>query len=302
MTFRDEAGPVLHQGRRVPSARLSGEGTYVLFGPAQPIVTEAMAAIIDPQLPSWIKATLSRSVPQILARYAAALGPPPGPRPTIMVSWAGPTPKLSSMGGSVLRGLIIMTYEGHGLLDPEPRIARRGLWFIAHESAHFWLGQAVRREFSRDAWITEGGADLLAVRTVAALDSTYDWRAELQSEINDCVSLSAGRAVASAEERNEHRAYYACGAVFGLVAEAVSRRPFIEHVRTLIDANRADGVLTRAEWLAALDHASGDPSLSADIARMLDEGAVDPKAMIASLFTRAGVPHTRGFDGMPTLR
>lgn len=301
VTFRDQAGPVLHQGRRVASATLKDEGTYVLFGPAQPIVTDAMTAIIDPALPPWIKASLSRSVPQILARYAAALGPPPGPRPTVMVSWAGPTPKVSSMGGSVLPGLIIMTYEGQGVLDAGRGMAHRGLWFIGHESAHFWLGQAVRYEFSRDAWIMEGGASLLAVRTVAAIDPDYVWRAELQSYINDCVSLSAGRGVASAQERNEHRAYYACGAVFGLVAEGASRKTFVGFIRPLIEASREDRVLTRGEWLAELTRVSGDASLAADIERLLDKGAENPKAAIASLFARAGVDHRLGPDGTPML-
>ena len=48
---------------------------------------------------------------------------------------------------------------------------------------------------------------------------------------------------------------------------------------------------TRAEWLDALSRVSGDPSLAQTIDRMLDQGAADPAAEIASLFRRAGVPH-----------
>lgn len=70
--------------------------------------------------------------------------------------------------------------------------------------------------------------------------------------IAECAQPSQGRGVSSGEERDEHRAYYACGTVFGLVAEASSRRPFSAFVRDLIDRNRADRVVTRAEWLDAL--------------------------------------------------
>ena len=35
--------------------------------------------------------------------------------------------------------------------------------------------------------------------------------------------------------------------------------------------------------------------------RLLDEGAADPKAAIASLFTRAGLRFARGEDGTPRL-
>ena len=188
------------------------------------------------------------------------------------------------------------------MLDEDESARGSSLWFIAHEAAHFWLGQAVRYETVRDSWITEGGADLLAIRTVPEVYPAYDWRAELQKEIDDCAALSAGRGIATAFEREEFRAYYACGAVFALVAEAASRQPFTRFVRTLVDANRADGVLTRAEWLAELDRVSGDPSLSRDIGRLLDQGADDPKTAIASLFDRAGIPYGRAEDGMPRLR
>lgn len=304
LTFRDAGGEVLHGGRRLARAVLrddDGDGTYIFFGPARPLVTEAMAAVIDPALPQWIRAALVRSVPDIMARYAAALGPAPGPVPTIFVSWAGPTSGLSSMGGSTLQGMIVMTYEGEGVVAENVEARQGGLWFIAHEAAHFWLGNAVRYRYSREAWITEGGADLLAIRMVAAVDPTYDGRAALNRAIAECIELAEGAGVESAEERNEHRAYYACGAVFGLVAEAASRRPFVEFVRALLDGNRADRTVGRAEWLAALDRGAGDPSLSRAIERLLDEGAEDPGEALADLFTRAGIAFTRGEDGVPVL-
>jgi hypothetical protein len=305
MAFHDAAGPALLAGRRVAEARLrddGGDGTYVLFGPLQPIVSDAMAEIIDPQLPGWIRETLGREVPEILGRYAATLGPAPGPRPTIMVSWGGPAAGVTSMGGSVLPGLITMAYEGDRLLAETPAARGYGLWFIAHESAHFWLGNAVHTQYSRESWITEGGADLLAFRTVAAVDPTYDWRGAIDQSIRDCASLSAGRGIADAEARNEQRAYYACGAVFALVAEAASRRPFIEFVRQLLADNRADQIVSRADWLALLDRVSHDPSLSRDIGALLDHGSTDPKAAIAALFTRAGIAFVAGPDGLPRMR
>jgi hypothetical protein len=301
-TFRDEAGPILQAGRRVPSASLDDEdGTYVLFGPADPVVSAGIATIIDPALPSWLRDALARDTPAILGRLAAALGPPPGTEPMLMVSWAGPTPRRVSMTGSVLPNLLQMTFEGEGVLRENAGLRDHALWFIAHESAHFWLGEAVTYQYARDQWITEGGADLLAFRFVSEVDAAYDGRAELQKAIDDCIQLSTGHGVASAEDRNEQRAYYACGTVFGLVAEAASHRPFGAFVRRLVDENRGDRVLTREEWLAGLDRVSHDPSLSADIARLLDQGAADPAALIASLFTRAGIRFALAENGRPRL-
>jgi len=162
----------------------------------------------------------------------------------------------------------------------------------------------VRYQFARDAWITEGGADLMAVRGFKALDPAYDARAELQTEVDDCIDLSRNKPVAEAGERGEHRAYYACGAVFAMAAEGAQKRrdggDWFDFLHPVLAANRGDGVLTRAEWLDALTRVSGDPSLAATIERMLDQGAADPGAEIAALFRRTGVPH-RVENGKVTL-
>ena len=299
--LRDQAGPVWLRGKRSAVANTDDKNTYVFFGNLLPIETPAMVGFIDPQLPEWIRGSLAQSIPDILARYTQELGPPPGMKPTIMLSWAGPTPGLTSRAGSVLPGLIMLTYEGSGVLSEDEAARIGGLQFIAHEAAHFWLGQTVAYEYARDAWITEGGADLLAMRLTALEHPAYDWRADFNKSIEDCVNLTRRRGIESARERNENRAYYACGAVFGLIAESASGRSFFTFVKRIVDANRVDGIVSRAEWLAALDAASGKPDLSRDIARMLDRGVPDPKAFIAELFTRAGVVHSVDAEGMPRL-
>jgi hypothetical protein len=300
--FRDAAGPVLLDGKRVAVGETKASDTYVLFGTIRPLETPDLVAILDPQLPGWIRESLGPAVPRLLSRYTQELGPTREFKPTIMLSWAGPTPGLVSRGGSVLRGLIVMTYEGSGVVQETPEQRQQGLWFIAHEAAHFWLGQTIGYEYAREAWITEGGADLLAIRAVAEADPDYDPRAELNRSIEDCVKLTRRRGVADARERNEHRAYYACGAVFGLVAEAGSGRSFFKFVRRLVDANRADGVVTRAEWLATLDDVTRKPMLRRDIERLLDRGAADPAEFMAEMFTRAGVSFEPDSSGIPRLR
>jgi hypothetical protein len=299
--LRDQAGPVWLRGKRLAVAQTDIKDTYVFFGALQPIETPSMVGFVDPQLPEWIRGSLVQAIPDMLARYTQELGPPPGMKPTIMLSWSGPTPGLTSRAGSVLPGLVVLTYEGSGVLSEDETARVEGLQFIAHEAAHFWLGQTVAYEYAKDAWITEGGADLLAMRLTALEQPSYDWRTDFNHSIEDCVNLTYRRGIETARNRNETRAYYACGAVFGLIAESASGRSFFVFVKNIIDANRVDGIVTRAEWLAALDVASRKPELSRDIARMLDRGVPDPKAFIASLFTRAGVVHSIDAQGMPRL-
>ena len=59
----------------------------------------------------------------------------------------------------------------------------------------------------------------------------------------------------------------------------------------MIEANRQDGVVTGREWLDQLSRVARDPSLSADILRMLDEGVDDPATLIGSMFSRVGISH-----------
>ena len=86
------------------------------------------------------------------------------------------------------------------------------------------------------------------------------------------------------------------------MAEAGSGRSFYRFARQLIDDNRADGMVTRADWLAALDAATRNPMLRRDIERLLDKGAADPAAFITTLFTRAGISFEADPSGIPRLR
>jgi hypothetical protein len=90
--------------------------------------------------------------------------------------------------------------------------------------------------------------------------------------------------------------------VLGLVAEGAMRKPFSAFVRQLVEANRADGIVSRADWLAALSAHTRDPSVERDIARLLERGAADPAALIASLLRRAGVPFELDERKLPRIR
>lgn len=294
VTWRDRAGPILFRGRRVAEATEAEADTYVLFGEADLVEGERLITVADPELPAWIGEAIETFAPRVADLYAERLGPGQSDRPTIMMSWDGPAPGMTSMGGSVMPGLIVMAFEGEGVVQPTASVLSTSRWFIGHESAHFWLGQVVRYEVARDAWITEGGADLMAIRAMQRIDAGWDARAELQKEVDDCI-LRADEPVTEAADRGEHRANYACGAVFAMVAEAAQRRAaggdWFDFLKPLIDANRADGVLTRDEWLDALDAVSGDASLRRDMEMLLDQGSADPAAVIARLLDRSGVPY-----------
>lgn len=277
------------------------------FGAARIVETPDIATVLDPGLPPWLAAELKSSTPRLLKYYATLLGSRSGPRPMLMATWAGPTPGKTSMGGSVLPGLVLMAFEGDRMIIRDKRAVDYVLWFIAHESAHFWLGQTVDYDSEDHAWMMEGGADLLAARALAAEDRSYDPRIVLNEAIAKCVALAANKPVNRANERSEHAAYYACGTVFGLVAEAVSNKAvpgsrFAGFWRRLIADNRADGIVSQVERLAALNRTSGDPTLAAGIRRIAEIGVANPRREILSLFQKADIAFELREDGRIQLK
>lgn len=276
-------------------------GVYGLFDVPRAIVRDGVATVIDSELPQWISDYLANYTPEVMASLNASLGPSGVTQPTILAAWEGAETKDASMNGGTLKGLILMRFEGADALQPDEGLRQIARWFVAHEAAHFWLGQAVAYETPRDSWIMEGGADLLAIRTLAKLDATYDAKKRLNRSIADCVKLG-GKPVASAHERGEHDAFYACGAVFGLVAERANGDDFFGFARQLIADNQLDKRLNRTEWLARLDQVSRRPELSRQITVMLDQGADDPAAAVADLLKAADIAFALDQKGTPQLQ
>jgi hypothetical protein len=299
--FEDKERGVFVLGSRVERAVLLDKGTYALFGPIPIIESAALATVIDPQLPTWLGTKLAAEMPKILADYAESMGPAPGNRPTLMVSWAGPTKGVTSMGGSVLPDMVVMTFEGDGIARENPDVANGARGFIAHEAAHFWLGQAFAYDNPQQGWITEGGADLLSIRAVAANDPAFDAKAQLQGALDRCAGFLAKGGVATANERRDHKAYYDCGVVIAMTAENVSGGNFASFVKALIARNTDDRIVTRAEWLGLLEQRAPGRGLPDAIGAMLDSKPDDPNAALANLLQRAAIPFTLNANGVPQL-
>ncbi|HYF22329.1 MAG TPA: hypothetical protein VD929_02920 [Caulobacteraceae bacterium] len=270
---------------------------YVYVGRTPLTETEVIAVVADPGLPPWLRAEIDRLGPLLLAEHARRLGPRTGGRPTVYAGWGGAETPGVSFNGGALSGLIVLNMRGAQATRPLPALVDLMRWFVGHEAAHFWAGQEVRTGRAADAWITEGGADLLAVRAIQAIEPAFGAKARLQASVDECLALTGpGEALAGAAERSEHRASYACGALLLLAAEAGLRRgdPSADAAvfwRGLIERNRSDGVVESEEWLAAFAEATGDPALTAEVRAFVENGVDDPRAFLQRLFTAVGVQH-----------
>jgi hypothetical protein len=267
-----------------------------LYDVPRAVVLSGVATVIDAELPQWIANDLASYSPAVFALLSSKLGPSGVTEPTILAAWEGPNRKGASMNGGALRGLILMRFEGESALKPLPALTDLAHWFIAHEASHFWLGQSVHYGSQLDSWIMEGGAELLASRTVPELSPEFDAKKKLNGLLRECVPLAA-QPLGTALERDQYRAYYACGAVFALVAEKANGGDFFDFTRKLIDSNRTDRELTATEWYAALDQASGSRKLSGQIRTLVENGSSNPQQAIANLLRDAGIGYSLDAKG-----
>lgn len=281
--------------------RGDSEGTYGLYDVPRAVVRNSVATVLDADLPKWIADDLASYSPRVMQVLSARLGPPDVREPTILAAWEGFRREGVSMNGGTLKGLILMRFEGSQALSPVPALADMAHWFIAHEASHFWLGQSVHYATQRDSWIMEGGADLIATRTVQSLNPAFDARGYLNEALRDCSTLG-GQPLATAIDRSQVRANYACGVIFALVAEKANRGDFYGFVRNLIAANRADREVTMEEWLVALRRSGGTMAQAQTIRAMVERGAPQPKATIANLLRGSAIPFVLDKNGVPQLQ
>ncbi len=300
--FLDNAGPVFVQGKRQSDPVLTGASTYVVFGAAKVETLGGVAMLADPALPDWLKNDVSQFAPAVAQAYASRLGSRSDRSlPLLIMGWRGARPGKVINDGGVRPGQIVLNFEGDGLLERNARAARRTRWFIAHEMAHFWLGsEGIGYSAPADAWITEGGAEMMAFTLLAASEHEYAI-GELQRAVDDCVKFGT-KPIARAADRHESRAFYACGTVFALAASSVARRQggndFYDFIRPLLTRHQSDRHLGGNEWLAYFAEASGAPG-TADIMRsMIEQGSEQPMKDIMTILNASHVPFRTSQDAI----
>ena len=105
----------------------------------------------------------------------------------------------------MLPGPIAMSFERSMLSQPKNVVRAHASWFIAHEGAHLWLGNRIMYDSRGSAWITKGGAELMAIRATEAIDPTLDAETFMNDAYRDCAADLANSGIEKAHLRNEQR-------------------------------------------------------------------------------------------------
>lgn len=208
-------------------ADTTGEGTYIYLGPAAPIETGTVLAIVDPGMPPWLETMASNRLPELFDDYTRSFGLTLPWKPTVLYAFRDTTTPGLSSGGGTLDGLVTLTLTGEAWKEATPDAREQAFALLAHESFHFWNGQVVANDPSPGgAWIHEGSADAMAglmALEYGIVDSARA-RAVQQLLLNRCVGAMARGPTSTALARGQVRQVYDCGFVMALWTGLAVRR------------------------------------------------------------------------------
>ncbi len=301
-TFTAEQGhQVINQGESYQQAHRWTDrdlkGTYVYFGEAKPVESEQMLAVIDPGLPEWIGARMTRDLPKLFAFYTQQTGMALDFKPVVYFSFAPDEQPGTQYSGGTLPGLIQLDVKGNDWQQHTPNNLIAVSHFLAHEAAHLWNSQLIPSDEDRDAsWIHEGGADAFAVRALAHLRILTDDEVLKAHEkyLNQCIEGLKTQPVTDYEQHRNFQVFYHCGATIAWLTELATQRE--NPAADLFDfwavmmqrVSAADLSLSSEQYFKSMLLA-GQQQMLIPVLTLLEEPQVDPNAFFTAIFKTVGV-------------
>ncbi len=295
-----EAGTLELRGA---AAGAGAASLYVGFGDlgGEPAAVESDSAtlLLDPDLPGWFRDQTAADLPRLLERFAAVTGVPLPVRPLVAVAWGGAeTPAGATdraVSGTVLPGVLLVTAEGAGWLEPDEAARRDGFRALARQTLLLWA----RGHFPVDAesaWLAEAAADRFALDAALAfgIESEQEAARRPIERANDCLVRLGGRSLREAAEAG-NRTARSCGAVALDVAAGALRRaePPADLgllFRRLFEHAAATGAYGAAPFVAGLRELGADPEAIDDLRRLIvARREVQTERFLQRLLGHAGV-------------
>jgi hypothetical protein len=296
--FTDKGQSVWVDGKAHSSVSLSGNPTYVLFGDLRPTETERLESIIDPTMPMWLQNSLKDFLPKLIDDFTDKFGVGGlDRRPVIWAVWGGAAMQGITTEGSVLPGFITAVLEGNRFVNESSVGKERVYWFLAHEAAHFWLGQRANYAGNGHQWIAEGGANAAAMLHLKATLPDYDYDREFAEQETNCRKSAKLGAIRNGHKIGDYDGYYACGALFNLVAHNVAAKnggDFFSFNGALIkQADASDKMISGEEWLDAFRAIAKDSQLPDAMVRLLEGTSKDVDKDIDLIVAQAKLVSTQ---------
>lgn len=198
------------------------QGTYVYFGSSKILKTDHMLAVLDQQLPSWIRDEMMTALPTIFQHYTEKFKQPLNETPMVLFSYKTTEESGTQYSGGALSGVIQLKLTGKDWQIKSKQNLSKFLHFIAHEATHLWNAQMIPLSGEHDeSWIHEGSAEYLSVKILQELGiyNEDDVHRENEKYLNNCIDDLKNNAVTEFDKHKNFGAFYSCGAVIAYLSE-----------------------------------------------------------------------------------
>lgn len=258
---------ILHAGQRHAEALTFDDGdsgTNLYVGATEPVETAHVLAVVDATLPAPARDGLNTLFPRLMDLYASRLGRL-AQKPMLFASndEAHPGGGYGHQGGTLPGQIFIHLYGPQRQDDPLRSAATLGRFF-AHEAAHLYQHYELAIAGTPD-WIHEGGAEalaLVALRQLGELDSSAEAE-RVDAARSACARSLQQGTLDGAGERGDFQAYYDCGLVLQMAADAAARArsdgacDLLCVWRDFLDRVEGGAPWSQDSFLAAVEQRSG---------------------------------------------
>lgn len=274
------------------------DGPYVYVGEQTPFRDSKYGIIFEPNTPTWVRASISREFPRAMELLEKKLSAPPLKIPYIFViRVTSESDKSPNVRGSASQGVkvspIVLMLRGEGWNKADSKKKEKLNLIIVHEPIHLWNSPSIA-DFAPIAWMYEGGAEALRVRTEFAMKiRTLKEYQEIHSEFaQQCVEKYVPPlSLATMKVIPTYRLVYDCGLLLGLVTEQilVDKDYFKFWAELLRRARLKDMKYGLEDYFELLNERSSNKSVIAKIRGFIENPQQDRRAELVQLLKVAGI-------------
>lgn len=262
---------------------------FVYLGPLEPVETDNVMAVIDPEAPAWIVAEFNAIVPASFAKLAEMFGAAPETKPNLFLAASPGAEGQLSYSGDALPAQFQIMLEGGAWRAPNEQARDVFIQATAHETVHLWQAAARPADSAPPEWIHEGAADAMAAEIMVALGE-WDAAAFERNEAaarTECAAELAKGPLNGARARGDFRALYACGHVIASAVAVAERGSTAGFWRAFIERAGPDGY-TEAMFYELVADRTGDRKFAEALQDFARTPLAEPQKAIDGLFAAAG--------------
>jgi hypothetical protein len=196
---------------------------YVYFGTVKPVAAARITVVQDPGLPAWLSELTAEFMPRLFDYYAQRTGIELDFVPVVYASFVPSAMNGTVLKGGTLDGLVQLEATGDAWTTETSGLRTHWIWFLAHESFHFWDGQMHHTRHGRwEEWLSEGAANWFAAQALLDLEliATAEYESRMDEAAGRCRTSLGGRPLVTTNGE-PYGVEYDCGQV---ILEAMHRR------------------------------------------------------------------------------